>query len=1765
MVHIKSPAPVYLNEYSGKLSGNPALKVRLLLNDLRVTGREVYIKITCKTRSGGFKSNVAASQGQTFYLESGIPYELTPEEIAYYFEEQNTSGIDDELSTDMLPEGDISFCIEIFDSITHRSLAQRTCAYAYVYHNDPPFLLLPINGKGIANFIPQRIFFQWSPRHINVNAVAYEFTLKAIADRSQDVNTVYSWSSVIHREVVTEPYLNYDNTYPLLRADTRYAWQVRVIQAIDGSDTGLFRNHGYSEIYSFDYTAPCNYPLDVSHEIKGKHQANIYWDDPDLKGGVYLIRYREKVAGSRWFFSKTRLSWLTLWDLRPGTTYEYQVMKQCEEINSDYAKLRSFTTGLAVDSLSIYDCGIVPEMNVRAEVPLQQLEVNDVFKAGGFPVKVTKVKGSDGIFTGNGYITIPYLGNMKVAVKFTGVFINSEQQLADGVVLTIYDKEWDQVVDADEVIDAIEDIGDVVSGGDLITINPLEYDIEEDDISIENGKIIIDLPDGNQLNYDHDPHDVVIITDASGDQFTIAGDGEVRKIGEGATGGPISPVNTEGISMDPDTGDIVVDTIADTGIEINYYLGKGTRYGIDIADHKTELAYYPSVAFQGQRLYPPHKAVVSGQEDFLYVGINFGNTGFEPEDIVVKTKEGRAIPTEVLNNGSDLKLTLKGLTPDLDEEIIIALHPAGAAKDQVISMFFLHHLRSIKDIQVHVVLVNAAAKPKSLESELTGIFKTAGAALSVSFSEWKIAQNDWDTEDHDGLLTYDGSGLLSDYPEEFRSFIRVYKKRNFDYESGTYYLFICGEEIRNSAGISGFMPPGRQWGFVFGAQDSETLEFKPDPTGVAIHELGHGIFQLKHIFRITGELPDENSGNLMDYGPGIALTFLDWKQMSDPSLKLNWFDPVDDGEIGNRIWFTPDWKPFTIKNTQTIASKKSEVPAGTIPGFRIENTYYYATFENDIFQGYQSNSGRFYEEIQFRNPQKEDPVYLFQDNGGCGRNAYYRTTYNHLLGSGLKPDFNSEEIDFVAMIECAEVPEETAGYDDLFSIPLCETDDATFVGELPEATPYIAILNEAYARRGRKGDAVRSQGDYFHLINFSEGDLNEKREVLEDKLFLLDRETRVNFYVMKISLDSQLNSIQADELAKQILEASDLPDTKRSILIIIPSTERFVSTGKISCLQSGLAVSEPTMLSSGKKFREDSLFSFLLDVYSDIEKPFRIFRGFYRANGSFVHLKTTSGEFGSVRGLPYINYVAYYESPNLTNVKKLQVQISELKTLEKRLVTDGNLEEVIKIRNDYVARYNELLKRSWIEENEALRGNDITFWKRRVSDIGQLREPFIPDKDIRNAYLATFIKGDYLERWKILFARSSLEEDHIYNYSNLQVIDETVYGIVDAISVIPNLDTAAELSGMLYAGIRGDFDRTITYAASLAIPLTSAHILQTLNSTPASLAVYARKKDTKLYYYLAETGSVGADEVQVSPILTGDASEIEVLKSLDKSPFFEEKSVKELLELPKAWKQRTNPFEISWDNELNVFDSPVTATEFFDLQSETCIHFSKGDYYLKFNPETGMLLYGNRNTKELLGFYEGITNIEIVNAKGINKIGDKLAYYHGQKPDGYLSIPGIMDIVATTGKTTTIIGNYTTKGMLTGDMKAVIEELLFNMKNSQFGAKPGGFNVLNVSDRIFNGSSDFWKEYNKPWLKAAIDRGDIIYAVTDPLDVEKVFKNVDLVSDFNIIDFETLKKAMKHYISLKFENELTGFGKEINLLINQKYSYNSERKIFEKW
>jgi hypothetical protein len=92
-----------------------------------------------------------------------------------------------------------------------------------------------------------------------------------------------------------------------------------------------------------------------------------------------------------------------------------------------------------------------------------------------------------------------------------------------------------------------------------------------------------------------------------------------------------------------------------------------------------------------------------------------------------------------------------------------------------------------------------------------------------------------------------------------------------------------GEENRNA---DGFMPRDKQFGYMFTQGFASANELYIG----AAHELGHGMFSLKHPFDNDYKIPALSTDNLMDYTDGTHIAKWQWDLIHDPGVIVRVFE-----------------------------------------------------------------------------------------------------------------------------------------------------------------------------------------------------------------------------------------------------------------------------------------------------------------------------------------------------------------------------------------------------------------------------------------------------------------------------------------------------------------------------------------------------------------------------------------------------------------------------------------------------------------------------------------------------------------------------------------------------------------------------------------------------------------------------------------------------------------------------------------------------------
>src|SRR5690606_22517931 len=147
-------------------------------------------------------------------------------------------------------------------------------------------------------------------------------------------------------------------------------------------------------------------PADVVAEPLSSTKAKIYWGTLD-RHSAFKVRYRE-AGTTNWYTNNTAIEETTLTGLKPATVYEYQVGGVCGSVNGEYTAIATVKTPETPPA--DYSCGLpVETFNLDPSKLTGSLKPGDIIHAGDFDVKLTKVSGSNGVFSGEGVVVMPMM------------------------------------------------------------------------------------------------------------------------------------------------------------------------------------------------------------------------------------------------------------------------------------------------------------------------------------------------------------------------------------------------------------------------------------------------------------------------------------------------------------------------------------------------------------------------------------------------------------------------------------------------------------------------------------------------------------------------------------------------------------------------------------------------------------------------------------------------------------------------------------------------------------------------------------------------------------------------------------------------------------------------------------------------------------------------------------------------------------------------------------------------------------------------------------------------------------------------------------------------------------------------------------------------------------------------------------------------------------------------------------------------------------
>ncbi|WP_163400426.1 fibronectin type III domain-containing protein [Flavobacterium fluviatile] len=1004
---ISQPSPIYLSHYADPSTINSPIKIQLVLNDLTISSRQVKLKIYFQGNGISFSTNDFVTGARPLYLEGGVPLQLTNIDLAPYFEYQNLLGLNPNQYAQPLPEGAYNIYVEVSDFATGKKLSKKTGTSTIIFQNEPPFLNLPLNNASFMQQNIQNIVFSWTPRSINVSNVEYEFSIVEIWDKYTPVQNAFAYSPPLYTTTTRNTTLQYGVSEPQLLPGKKYAWRIKAKAIFGAEEIGVFKNNGYSEIFSFDYESFCTAPLAITTSGVSENQAKITWSG-NIDNYDYQINYREKNADSEWYKLVTPRENITISNLKPNATYEYTVGASCDVGKYTHSTIKEFTT-LVRDEIAFQGCGIKPDPNDLANKnPLPELFPNDVVTAGDFPIVVLHSTGSNGTFTGDGYVTLPFLEKFRklidaadalggekinigqfsrIKITFTNIGVNTDFKLISGEIVASYDKDnWDKMLDADKVFN------DVLGSNGKPIEGKISYEVKDAVLNPDGSTTILGA-NGESTVIQKSVYDQVY-TDKNGNIVNIPanGNGEPTFI-KGAEGGKSVAANTNGVSS---SGEVT--QISSPDVTITFEDAPKALYAFDElpkSGPEKLKATYETIPVKGGGTYAVNYKAVSDLNgpDKLIAEAEFKN-GKTKDDIFFKTNTGVAVDVK-WTSATKAEITVKRTLNFFKESILATVKgakekdPKDAAKtidgkSDIAGKVNIWQLTQKPAINITLLSVNGAKTPATDEAKnfFNEVYNKVGITFDVTTQNVKIS----------GALPNEiqcgESGVFDVYTLDQNNIISaIESSTDFKYNDKTYYVIYTGKSGQN--GYQGFMPLGGQYAFVFNNGNLKT----------AAHELGHGIFGLKHPFSTEAE--SRKTDLLMDYGDGTVLSHNDWDIIHSGGWKFYGFQKSADGALLSGLWYTTSWKAFVGKKEYipVVETSGNLRPEGTIRRIYIakENAYYtYFPEKGDYYKDKDTIRLKIDTSVKLSNSSK-NPVYLYKYEGGCGKDTYYKSTHDIVM------------------------------------------------------------------------------------------------------------------------------------------------------------------------------------------------------------------------------------------------------------------------------------------------------------------------------------------------------------------------------------------------------------------------------------------------------------------------------------------------------------------------------------------------------------------------------------------------------------------------------------------------------------------------------------------------------------------------------------------------------------------------------------------------
>lgn len=281
------------------------------------------------------------------------------------------------------------------------------------------------------------------------------------------------------------------------------------------------------------------------------------------------------------------------------------------------------------------------------------------------------------------------------------------------------------------------------------------------------------------------------------------------------------------------------------------------------------------------------KAMAANTSDVIKLKLKKKENYFDISKLVFKNANGTETYNVTYNNiGRDsiIDLSISGKSPGSMTEVVAYYTPTTTPTQTFAIGAFNVQFYQPKTLNVVLVNLGGITLPdaNAIKDSLNKIYGQAFVKWNVTTATCPLPVS------ANKNIHIESSSLLSNYMPDMQPIVSYFKDKCTAYNSSsdnTYYLLFGATNDSDPVNkVTGYMPRARNTGFIFDT-DVRTIA----------HELGHGAFNLKHIFDSDdlGEGSKKQTDNLMDYVIATRLYKHQWDLIHNPGF-VGWFEGDDD-------------------------------------------------------------------------------------------------------------------------------------------------------------------------------------------------------------------------------------------------------------------------------------------------------------------------------------------------------------------------------------------------------------------------------------------------------------------------------------------------------------------------------------------------------------------------------------------------------------------------------------------------------------------------------------------------------------------------------------------------------------------------------------------------------------------------------------------------------------------------------------------------------